>query len=309
MESIKKFIKRFILFSIFSIAVYLIGLIGYGEIVPDYFQQNIFFEKFAYGFSNTRFKEVKNTSEVDIVFLGSSRSYRHYDPRIFGEYGYNSFNLGSSAQTFLQTEILVNRYIERLNPDYVVLDIYPGMFSSDGVESSFDLISNDYNDLETFKLALQLRNIKVMNTWIFAVYKEYICNSLDDIENKAQKEDTYVNGGFVQRKIRTNQNYSDINHQKWKYNELQWEAFVRTIQKIKQTDAQLIIVHSPRNSHFRYSKPERLLTYLDSLNLSFYNYKNMGFLSDSLHFYDPSHLNQNGVNLYNDFFYKRHFND
>ena len=306
MESIKKFIKRFILFLIFSIAVYLFGLIIYGEIVPDYFQQNIFYEKFAYGFSNTRFKEVKNTSDVDIVFLGSSRSYRHYDPRIFEKYGYNSFNLGSSAQTFLQTEILVNRYLEHLNPDYVVLDIYPGMFSSDGIESSFDLISNDYNNIETLKLALQFRNIKVINTWIFAFYKEYIHNSLDDSENKVQKMNTYVQGGFVEREIKTSLGYADIKYKEWKYNDLQWEAFIKIVQKIRMTGAQLIIVHSPSKSHFRYSKPERLLLYLDSVNLPFYNYKNLEFLSDSLHFYDSSHLNQNGVSLYDEFFIGQH---
>lgn len=306
MKSIIKFIKRFILFSIFSIVVYVTGLIIYGEIVPDYFLQNIFYEKFAYGFSNTRFKEVKNTSDVDILFLGSSRSYRHYDPRIFKKYGYNSFNLGSSAQTFLQTEILVNRYIPNLNPDIIVLDIYPGMFSSDGVESTFDLISNDYNDLETLRLATQLRNIKVINTWLFAVYKEFICNSLDDIEKKVQNENTYVSGGFVQREIKTFQNHSDLINLEWEYNELQWQAFERIVQKIKRTDAKLLIVHSPRNSHFRYSGQERLIQYLQSNNLLFYCYKDLEFISDSIHFYDLSHLNQNGVNLYNEFLINEH---
>lgn len=307
MKSIIKFLKKIISFSIFSIVFYLLGLIIYGELVPDYFQQNIFYEKFAYGFSNTRFKEVKNTSDVNILFLGSSRSYRHYDPRIFQKYGYNSFNLGSSAQTFLQTEILVNRYLEDLNPDFVILDIYPEMFLSDGVESSLDLISNDFNNIETLKLSFQLRNIKVINTWIFAVYKEYIHNTLDDTENMVQNANTYVNGGFVERKIKTFQKDSDIVNQEWKYNNVQWEAFKRILYKIKKTDAELLIVHSPRNSNFKYSEQGRLIQYLHSENLLFHNYKDLEFLSDSNHFYDPNHLNQNGVALYNAYFIEQHF--
>ena len=309
MKSITKFIKRFIFFLVFSLSVYLVGLILYGEIIPDYFQQNIFYEKFAYGFSNTRFKEVKITSDVDILFLGSSRSYRHYDPRIFEKYGYDSFNLGSSAQTFLQTEILVNRYLGRLNPDYVVFDIYPGMFSSDGVEASFDLISNDYSSIETLNLGLQLRNIKVINTWMYSAYKEYILNSLDDTENTVQNANTYVNGGFVEREIQTYEKSSEIINQEWEYNELQWLAFTRILRQIKRTDAKLLIVHSPRNSHFRYSEEERLIQYLKSENILFYNYKDLEFLSDSKHFYDPSHLNQDGVDAFNSFLIAKHFNE
>ena len=119
MNSILKFISKSLLFLLFLLVFYTIGVITYGEIIPVKYHQNILYKKFAYGFSNTRFKEVKYVDPVDILFLGSSRSYRHYDPRIFKKHGFSSFNLGTSSQTFLQMEILVDRYLDSLNPRYV----------------------------------------------------------------------------------------------------------------------------------------------------------------------------------------------
>jgi hypothetical protein len=306
MKPILLFIKRLFLFAVFFVGFYLVGLIIYGHTVPRKFQENIFYEKFAYGFSNTRFKEVKNTSNVDILFLGSSRSYRHYDPRIFKRAGYSSFNLGSSAQTFLQTEILVNRYLTNLNPKYVVLDIYPGMFL-DGIESSFDLISNDYNSFETLNLALKLKNIKVLNTWIYATYQEYLHNALKDVEDNVQGSDVYISGGFVQRDFKTSNRTSVIRHQKWLYNERQWNSFKSIVEKIKNHNATLLVIHSPRHSTYKYSGEDKLLDFLNSNNLKFYNYKTLEFIEDSLHFYDPSHLNQEGVSLYNKFLISQYF--
>ncbi len=300
------FIKRIILFILFSFFLYVVGVIIYGEFMPPYFHKNIFYEKFAYGFSNTRFKEVKSTKDVDILFLGSSRSYRHYDPRIFSKNGYSSFNLGSSSQTFLQTEILVKRYLDSLRPQYVVLDVYPGMFSSDGVESSFDLISNDYNSWDTFSLALRLKNIMIFNTWIYAFYKEYFFNSLDDEEKKVKGVNEYISGGYVAREFST----SDVKiqvKQTWDYNEKQWQSFLTIVEYIRNTDSELLIIHSPRNSGFEYKGDDRLKKFLESENIPYYNYKGLDFINDSLHFYDASHMNQKGVDLYNDFILKNHF--
>ncbi len=300
------FIKRIILFTLFTLMLYIIGVIIYGEFIPPYLQKNIFYEKFAYGFSNTRFKEVKDTKNVDILFLGSSRSYRHYDPRIFSKNGYSSFNLGSSSQTFLQTEILVKRYLDSLSPQYVVLDIYPGMFSSDGVESSFDLISNDYNNWDTFNLALNLKNIKVINTWIYAYYKEYFFNSLEDKEEEEIGVNKYISGGFVERELTTGAVVNN-SKQRWDFNEMQWQSFIKIIEQIKMTKSKLLIVHSPRQSGFEYFGEDKLKNFLESENIPYYDYKYLEFINDSIHFYDASHMNQRGVNLYNDFILENHF--
>lgn len=297
------FIKRVIIFLFFSFLIYILGIIVYGEFFPHYFQKNIFYEKFAYGFSNTRFKEVKQTKNIDILFLGSSRSYRHYDPRIFNEAGYSSFNLGSSSQTFLQTELLVNRYLNSLNPKYVVLDVYPGMFSSDGVETSLDLISNDYNSWDTLYLAFQTRSMMVLNTWFYALYKEYLWNSLNEKEKKVNGLNHYIPGGYVQREVSTNYKKGGLK-QAWKFDEMQWDSFTSIVEKISKTSAKLFVVHSPRNSSYKYKGGDKLKRYLESQNLNYYDYQISEFWNDSTHFYDPSHMNQNGVEIFNDLIIK-----
>jgi hypothetical protein len=294
-----------ILFIGLVILTYPVAIIIYGELVPDYFQKNIFYEKFAYGFSYTRYKEVKKVKDIDILFLGSSRAYRHYDPRHFEKAGYSSFNLGSSSQTFLQTEILVNRYLNSLNPRYVILDIYPGMFASDGIESSTDLISNDFNDWDTFKMALELKNMMIINTWIYSVYQEKVKNSLKDSEPAVKGENKYIQGGYVEREISAN-NKNVNTLESWNFNENQWQAFKGIVQSIKDSKKKLIIIHSPRNKGYKYQNQEKLLKYLKTQEIDYYNYHRLKFINDSLHFYDSSHMNQNGTNLYNDFLIEVH---
>ena len=300
------FIKRTIVFIVFSFFIYIGGVILYGEFVPKYFQNNILYEKFGVGFFNTRLKEVKEIKDVDILFLGSSRAYRHYDPRIFSKAGYSSFNLGSSAQTFLQTEILLKRYLDSLSPKYIILDFTPFMVSSDGAEASLDLISNDYNSWDTFKLVIKVRNFKVLNTWIFALYKELLFNSLKEEEDLIKGPNRYIPGGFVERKVKN----SELNQKldvKWLYDKGQWKSFDNILNLIKDSNTELIILHSPRQSSISYDNETKFINFLKKNEIPYYNYMNLNFIKDSIHFYDPSHMNQNGVNLYNEFIIKKHF--
>ena len=47
----------------------------------------------------SRIKDIRNYHDVDILFLGSSHSYRTFDTRTYEAAGYHCFNLGSSIQT------------------------------------------------------------------------------------------------------------------------------------------------------------------------------------------------------------------
>ena len=58
-------------------------------------------------------REVKHMRDIDLLFLGSSHTYRTFDPRFFDQFGWESFNLGSKAQSPLNTYYLVRSQIER----------------------------------------------------------------------------------------------------------------------------------------------------------------------------------------------------
>ena len=111
-----KFIKSILWFTPYSLAIYLLLLVFWGELTPPLLKKNLNYKKGSYGHLYSRIRELKKTHDVDILFLGSSHTYRGFDPRIFARHGFHTFNLGSSSQSPIQTEILLKRYLDKLNP-------------------------------------------------------------------------------------------------------------------------------------------------------------------------------------------------
>src|SRR5690554_458534 len=108
----KRFCITLLVFFVFSFFLYVILLYTMGTFAPAIATPNIL-NKDIVGHTETRLKEVKSFGDVDILFLGSSHAYRGFDTRIFKKAGFRSFNLGTSAQTPLQTQILLRRYLDR----------------------------------------------------------------------------------------------------------------------------------------------------------------------------------------------------
>lgn len=293
------FLIRLGFFILVSIIGYIILVIGWGEISPKRLQNNLDYKINAYGHLNSRLKEAKEFKDVDILFLGSSRAYRHYDPRVFEKKGYTSFNLGSSSQTFIQTEVLLKRYLSELNPKIIVLDVYPGMFSSDGVESSLDLISNEKADKYSLKMMLIQKNIKVLNTFIFSWYRSLFYNM--EAEKGLKGEDTYISGGFVEKTVNPAK-INAIDTMDFNIRSYQLDALLNIISQIRAEKRKLIVVQSPRQHGKIYKSENRLDSLFNSHNINYLNYSNLSMLDDSAHFYNPMHLNQNGVEIYNNIF-------
>lgn len=154
------------------------------------------------GNTYNRLKEVKSVSNVQLLFLGSSHSYRGFDTRIFKENGVNTFNLGTTAQSPIQTQLLLKRYLDKLNPELIIFEVYPPTFSVDGVEPSLDVISNDKNDLYSLQMALNTNKIRLYNTLLYASIRDVF--SLNENFKSPTKlgNDTYIKGGFVERELR-----------------------------------------------------------------------------------------------------------
>ncbi|WP_315817932.1 hypothetical protein [Paraflavitalea speifideaquila] len=110
---------------------------------------------------------MERTRSIDVLIVGSSHAYRGYDPRIFLQKKIHIFNLGSSTQTPIQTEYLLNKYLKQLNPKVVVLDIYPRLFGNDGAESMVDLLGNMPIDKNMVALTWKVNDIRGYNSLIF----------------------------------------------------------------------------------------------------------------------------------------------
>ena len=295
----RKYIVDTTKFLLFAAIFYFILLNIWGRFAPSIFKPNVNYRIGSYGHMYSRIKNIENYGEVDILFLGSSHAYRGFDTRIFAENGYKTFNLGSSAQTPPQTKILLNRYLDKLNPKLIIYEVYPLTFTIDGVESSHDIIANDKNDLQTVKMAFEINNIKTYNTLICGLTSDFLGLHKSFTEPIIRYEDKYVSGGYVEREMDFYQP-TEIEKSEIVFRDDQMEYFSEIVDMIKNKNIDLVLVYAPitKVNYDSYTNSN----YFDSLMqnyTSYYNFNQLISLNDSLHFYDFDHLNQNGVEIFN----------
>ena len=288
----KKFITNTILFILFTSLFYLTFLFVWGSYAPIMFKPNINYRIGSSGHIYSRLSEIKNHGDVDILFLGSSHAYRGFDTRIFLDNGYKSFNLGSSAQTPAQTKVLLKRYLESLNPELVIYEVYPETLTIDGVESSLDIIANDKNDSHSFNMALKINNIKTYNTLIYGFICDLLGYNNSFSEPIIKRDDKYISGGYVEKEIGFYQP-TEFEKKEISLRDYQLESFSEIVQMVKNKNIELILVYAPipkvnyesyANNHYFDSTMKRYGEY--------YNFNEIIDLNDSLHFYDSHHLNQ-----------------
>lgn len=292
-----RFLKHSVLYAIVVSLLYVLFIMLWGSFLSIDLNTNMVFKQRG-GHLHTRISEIPNYRNIDILFVGSSHAYRGFDPRIFDKAGLSSFNLGSSSQAPVQSLVLLKKYLNHIQPKCVVFEICPQVFSSDGVESSLDIISNDTIDWHSTKMVFEINNFKTYNTFIYSAVRQYFKLDKNFIEEKTIGKDTYISGGYVQRKEQA----FDGSHDTIKYEikEEQWYAFVEVIELLKNEGIVVVLVQAPVSS-FEYSKfnNHSLFDSTMSSYTRYYNFNTILNLDDSLHFYDSHHLNQKGVEIFN----------
>jgi len=295
---LRKFIKTFSAFFLISMVSYLILILAWQYIGPQNLRNNLNLPN-NYGYLGERLKNAKDVKDVDILFLGSSTTYRGFDPRIFEKSGYEVFNFGSSSQTPMQTNLILNHYLDSLNPKLVVYDVYPAVFNGDGVEASLDFIIHNEDLNETYPLLWKNFNIKVVNAIIFKGITHLLSLNVPGSLEKF-KEDTYIEGGFVEKNLEYNGKINQIFPSNWNLREDQLIEFEKNINILKRQKIPYLLVRLPLTQVNYNSRKNNL--YIDSLfssKGSFINFQDKLKLSDSLDFLDNTHLNQNGVEKFN----------
>jgi hypothetical protein len=246
--------------------------------------------------------DLQSQVQVDVIVLGGSHAYRGYDPRAFQQYGISLFNLGSSAQSMLQSEVLLEQYLGTLDPQLVIVEVYPGSFAIDGVESSLDLITNGKLDRYMAKMALEVGNIRTLNALIYSAERHFL-----GVGNNTQKHappdslNRYVSNGFVER---TTGHFVVPPHERTPSARTarkdQLTAFRRMMERLRRENREVVLVEAPI-THWRYRS---LLNHTEHERLMksfapYINMNGMAGLDDSTHFYDSNHLNQQGVEIFN----------
>ena len=292
----KSFIKYSLAFLWFSSLIYLILIFVWGSLMPTWLNSNLIYKQRG-GHLHSRLVELNKYQNIDVLFLGSSHAYRGFDTRIFKESGIASFNLGSSSQAPVQSLLLLKKHIEKLKPKKIIFEVCPQSLSSDGIESALDIISNGKIDCQTIKMAFDLNHIKVYNTLIYSGIRQLLNLDHDFIEAQHIGKDTYISGGYVQK---DDVQFEHKSHLEKNINPKQMAALKELVSWIKSKDIELILVQAPvttteYNSYADNAGFDKLMQ--DYSN--YYNFNTLIKLDDSLHFYDPHHLNQLGVETFN----------
>ena len=295
----KKFIKSLLSFLPFALVIYIGLVCVWGSNFPTRYRPNLIYSLGDWGHVFSRMKEVKTYKDIDILFLGSSHAYRGFDVRKFDSLGLKTFNLGTSAQTPIQTKALLKRYLKQLNPDTIIYEVSPILLSYEPVESTLSLIANDKNDLHTLEMVLDINHVKTYNTAIYATYRDFMGLNEDFKENKSRAADLYIPGGYVQKRMKRYK-YRKHKDRKLKPKSIQLRAFRSIVKMIRKQNIELILVQTPMTkslykSHIGNKEFDAKMKDIST----YYNFNELLQLDDSIHFYDTHHMNQDGVDIFN----------
>lgn len=296
----KRFVHNVVLFVLLATAAVAAGVVALGGTGR---LRNVVYHLGTGDCTHTRIAEIGAVHDVDILFVGSSHAYRTFDPRYYAEKGLRTFNLGSSNQTPIQTEMLLRQYLDTLRPKIVVMEVHPDMVAGDGVESTIGLANNMKPSAELMRTALKTRNVKAILSVFYSGVRNGCGRAIDTYEElRSNDENEYIAGGYVARR---GGRYvpEPIVPETIEMNPDQLEATGRIAGMLGSRGTPFLMVKVPdsRAMSSSYIGIDRFDASMEAIGA--YSRIEIDDLVDSVHFYDPTHLNQAGVDLFEEIFY------
>ncbi len=189
------FIRRVLVFTGFFVLAYCFSILLIGRNMNVSFGTKFYYPEGGAGHSQLRFQEAALQKNIDLLFIGSSHAYRNYDPRIFKQAKLNAFNLGSTAQTPVQTLQILEKLGESLSPKYLIIDFFLPLFYNEGVESSIDLLANtDFYPENWFEHT----DLKWYNALVYRTLSKDIFHWKSKTCSAIIGHDQYIKGGYVE---------------------------------------------------------------------------------------------------------------
>ena len=194
---------------------------------------------------------------------------------------------------------MLQRHLDELDPRLVIFALQPISLSVDGLESTLDLLANGPLDKQTFDLAMHHEHIKTYNAAAFAAMKQALEGPPAIDEPVLKGTDTYVKGGFVEQRSGSNHKPLPSPLPSFVPRSDQEKALERCIAMIEVRGRKAMIVRTPVLT--TYADPEldntfnaRMKRFAPVIDMSKHE-----LIQDPSYFYDGSHLNQQGVQVFN----------
>jgi hypothetical protein len=253
--------------------------------------------------SLARFRELQTVSDVDIIFIGSSHCYRGFDPRIFKTLGLKTFNMGSTAQTPLNSYYLIRDKLDQLKPKLVIIELYPAMLEGDGAESTLDLLVNLPINKDMIEMSLATKSFMAVNALLLEMLRIHR-PPIDSVPIKMPSSDKYVSGGYVERvdpplsnRIFQSRELSINNRQ------LGYLAGITRMTRKFNSKVMLVILPIPfelRQSIANYDRiVDKISIFAKAHDVDFIDFNNRMQFDTETDFFDTDHLSQSGVNKFN----------
>ena len=294
----KRFLTNGILFLLLSIGIYLVTVLSLNSLriggTPAIFRVMDGITWYG-GDTYERFKEYEKNKKNDIVIIGSSHSYRGYDPRIFKARGISAFNLGSHSQTVGNSRILIEEVLDKEHTDLLIYEVYPMLFEAEGLESTSFLIANNPSDKAALKMAWNLNDIRAVN-----MLSVRLCNKV--ITPYAPIEE-YTYRGYCSNADSIKTEAKKLNGNSFKPLKLNIEDFQNLIEYTREENISLLLVTHPLpiekgNKQFQKFN-EFIAEQILGTGIEHWDYAEYPLISAQEHFYDGHHLNQAGVEIFN----------
>jgi len=253
---------------------------------------------------------IRDTNE-DILIYGSSRGSRHYNPKIFEDkLGLSCFNNGLDGRNIYFHYALLQSAIERHTPKLVILDLLSADYTitnSDWDTDRLNVLLPFYNEnkyiSEVVNLRSRLEKIKLFssiypfNSALVEIIKTSVLN----------KDKSYGYNGYLPKKEikvlsdRVDRIFLDKED---KPDLRKMEYLKKMIQTCRNTGIPLVVIISPW--FCSNSQETRILEEITSDNqIPLWNFSHLvSFDKESL-FFNSSHLNETGANLFSDMIAKK----
>jgi hypothetical protein len=244
-----------------------------------------------------KFQEYDPGERYDVIVIGSSHAYRGYDPAIFNTAGISMYNLGTSAQTPINTYAILKEYITKENTGLIVLDCYENAMAMEGLESTADLSQNITSDAAVLRMFSAIRDPRILN--MFTIRK------LMANEPAAYVDSFYVDAGFSTKidSVKGEIDYGlDLTLE---LGERQPEYLVKCIRYCQEQGIPIVLVTHPLPKASNRPRHDAFHAVIDSVaNVTGTEYIDYAFdhdlpLDDRDHYYDHNHFNRAGVGIFN----------
>lgn len=251
-----------------------------------------------------------NKVDADVLIVGSSRARHHYNPRIISDsLKLSTYNIGKNGNYLSYNCCIINSVIERYQPKIIFFDIKHDWLlekSSDSMKSLYpfyhknNIIKNAIIDNEGSRIKIKLLSkLYAFNDIALRMIIRYLQGGKD--HDQLQGFDPLYGSKITELDVETKHQSGGDSISKKKM-----ELLEKTICNINAKGIKVYLFDSPffQEEKIEYTSAldSALLDICKRCDVRFYDNRYVSGLSDNIEFfYDFSHLNNDGAELYTNY--------